>query len=1285
MITRYFISMKNFICFIFFLNIFFSFAQQNDKIVLNWKEEPVYFSEGNKISIPNFVGEEFIYQESNRSISFAKKIPVSSTINEGSLIISNIEYETISLEKLGYLDTQIIPININATIENSLARDVNYGVFSFSPIVKEGTVYKKVISLTYTFDYGISNKTILSTNAAQLLSNSVLKSGIWKKFYVEKSGVYKLSKAFLVSLGFNANVDPRTIQIFGNGGRMVPLLNATPYPEDLIENAIYFEGENDGVFNDVDFILFYAEGVDNWNSENQTHLNLFSDKSIYYVTSSTTTGKRMTPIAQSTATASNIYSVYDDYQFHELDKINVARLGRKWFGEQFNIQSTQTFPFSIPNIVTTAPLNIKITTAGVGVVSTLLKVQYNNTDQGNIVFAPVVPSGVLASEITFSRTINSPAPNSIISLEYNNNGVPNSNAYLDYITLTSKAFLRGFGKQFRFTVNEIASQVGTCEYQISSANTISQVWDITDIYNIKNLGNNGQASISFKTLMGTQAKYIAVDNLDFYSPLKESNTTVFNQDIKGTIFKNNQGVFQDIDYIIVTPNSLLPAAEKLASFHRTYSALNVKVITLEAIYPEFSSGKQDIGGIRNLVKYVYNNASVPSKKLKYLCLFGDASFDYKNRIPNNTNLVPVFHALYSFSLSASFMSDDYYGLMDSNEGTMNGFQGLDVAVGRIVASNLQQAQLLVAKTFDYHEKLSYGRWRNNLVLISDDIDINSDNTIQTDLDDLANTVIAQKPFFNVKKLHADSFLQETTSGGQKYPKLKSEILSSFEQGALIFDYFGHGGEDGLARERIFEIPDAIALVNKYKYPLFITVTCEFTRFDNPYRPTAGEFLYQNISGGAVGMITTTRQIGQSTGADFNRRIMQNLLSYGSNSYPTIAEGLRLAKVSSASSGNNVVFYIGDPALKLAIPIPKVVLTKVNDMPITGPTDTLQALAFVKLAGEVTDESGNLLSGYNGDVAVQVFDKDVQRSTLGNDNYRVAGVLQIMNFTTLGETIFRGNASVKNGKFDFGFTVPRDIKIPVGNGKISFYAKTNTPLQDQSGHDFSIKIGGLNVNAVADNLPPKLRLYMNDESFVNGGITNQSPLFLAFLEDEHGINTASGIGHDIIAYLDGDESKPYVLNDFYETELDNYTKGKLKYPFRNLALGLHTLTFKAWDVYNNIVSADLQFLVVGDETLTLTNVLNYPNPFVNHTEFWFTHNKPSEPLEVQIQVFTITGKVVWTKNQIVNTTGFLSRDITWDGRDDFGDKIGKGVYVYKLTVRSTISNKRSEKFEKLVIL
>lgn len=436
------------------------------------------------------------------------------------------------------------------------------------------------------------------------------------------------------------------------------------------------------------------------------------------------------------------------------------------------------------------------------------------------------------------------------------------------------------------------------------------------------------------------------------------------------------------------------------------------------------------------------------------------------------------------------------------------------------------------------------------------------------------------------------------------------------------------------------------------------------------------------------MLTTVRTIGQVSAQAFNPVLSRYLYSYGSNEYTSIAEALRLAKNEYTT---NVVFYIGDPALMLAIARPKVVLTKVNDMPITGVVDDLKSLGVVKLAGQVTDENGNLLSDYNGELAVNIFDKNINKTTLRNDGddavismnpYTTASV---MPFVSLGEVIFRGNASVSNGQFEFSFVVPRDIRIPVGNGRISFYAKKTGQFVNQTGHNNDIKVGGINENAVADNIAPRVRLYMNDETFISGGITNESPIFLAFLEDENGMNTASGIGHDMIAVLDGDESNPYILNDYYETELDDYTKGKLRFPFRNLEKGLHTLTFKAWDVYNNPVTAEIQFIVVGDETLTLKNVLNYPNPFVSYTQFWFTHNRPFEPLDVQVQVMTVTGKIVWTKNQIVTTEGFLSREITWDGKDDFGDRIGKGVYIYKLTVKSTLTNKRTEKYEKLVIL
>ncbi len=582
---------------------------------------------------------------------------------------------------------------------------------------------------------------------------------------------------------------------------------------------------------------------------------------------------------------------------------------------------------------------------------------------------------------------------------------------------------------------------------------------------------------------------------------------------------------------------------------------------------------------------------------------------------------------------------------------------------------------------------SYGRWRNNYVIYSDDADNTTDATLQFGLDNLANTLTAQKPFVNVKKIHTDAYLQQVAAGGERYPEAKKDFLDALELGALVFNYFGHGNEESLARERLFEKLDAQNLTNRYRYPLFITITCEFTRFDDPNRFTGGEYMYWNKSGGAIGLIATTRQIGVTTGFVMNNLLSEDLYAFGSNNYPTIAEALRLTKLDTGSDNRRVVFFIGDPALKLAIPKPRVVLTKVNDIPTSQPLPVLQALSLTKINGEVRDENDVLMSNYNGDLAVQIFDKDINRTTLGNNGVTNSSGLITMNFVTLGETVFRGNASVVNGQFEFNFVVPQDIRIPVGNGKISFYAKRNSPnLENQTGFDRTIQIGGVNVNAGTDTNPPRVRLHMNDEGFVSGGITNCSPILLAFLEDENGINTASGIGHDIVAILDGDESNPFVLNDYYETENDDYTRGFVRFPFRDLTPGLHTILFKAWDVYNNLVTAEIQFnAVCSDEGLKIERVLNYPNPFVSYTEFWFNHNMPFEPLDVQVQILTVSGKLVKTINQQVTTDGFLCRDIVWDGRDDFGDKIGKGVYVYKLKVRSTTTGKSVEKYEKLVIL
>ena len=389
------------------------------------------------------------------------------------------------------------------------------------------------------------------------------------------------------------------------------------------------------------------------------------------------------------------------------------------------------------------------------------------------------------------------------------------------------------------------------------------------------------------------------------------------------------------------------------------------------------------------------------------------------------------------------------------------------------------------------------------------------------------------------------------------------------------------------------------------------------------------------------------------------------------------------------SQRRLVFYIGDPALKLPMAKPDIRVTKINDEDISTTDQVLKALSTAKITGNITDESGAIQTNYNGTLTATIFDKDLQRTTIGNDGTTDGSDLILLDFDAVGEVIFRGQASVTNGLFEFEFIVPRDITVAEGNGKISLYSKTETPLSDNRGFSSDVTIGGVNLNAPEDNIGPTINLFMNDEIFVSGGITNENPTLIANLYDESGINTASGIGHDIVATLDGDETTVYKLNDYYTAAVDDYKRGSLSYPFRDLSPGLHTLKLKAWDVYNNASTQEIQFIVFDqDDSLELTNVLNYPNPFINYTEFWFNHNS-SDVLDVSIQIFTISGKLIKTiygqTNAGSKANSSTSRDLTWNGTDDFGSKIGKGVYVYKLKVRSKTTGMQAEKIEKLVKL
>ncbi|WP_034041538.1 type IX secretion system sortase PorU [Wocania ichthyoenteri] len=1285
-----------------FLIISASMFSQQKKFIINWDGYQTISGGNYNIKIPAFNKDNFSY-DFDEGLFFVAQWKVSSNINESSIRISNVSYASISKEELKDLNVNTIGNELKFILKNSKGRTQSFAYFQITPIIKDvNGNYKKVQSFQINYSTKATQRSFSSKGSgiSGVITNSVLSSGEWFKFYVDTTGVFKISKNFLQQLGVNVNsVDPRTIKVYGNGGRMIPYSNAVSHPLDVTENAIKFVGEEDGIFNDEDHILFYAQGSKEFNAESNTNINCYTDKTYYYINVSSSLGKRIKPMSQPTGTVNMVIDTFEDYRFHEVDEYNIALLGRRWFGDRFDIDNDKTFEFDFPNLVTSVPINLRVFVASASSSQSSMQVNVNGSTVSTLSIAGA-SSPNLANDASYIGNVNVNASNISVNLNYDNQGNPSGLGYLDYISIEATRALSFEDEQFQFKNRAVASASGIGQYNIANASQISEVWDVTDLYNATSyINEDASSNLSFTSTLGTLKTYVAITPSDYFEPKVDVNKTISNQNIKGTIFQNTDGQFQDVDYIIIAPNNMLNQAERLAQINTKQYNLNVKVVGLNEVYNEFSTGNQDVGAIRNLIKYVYDNASTPANRVKYVCLLGDGSFDYKDRIPNNTNIMPSWYSYNSFNLTNSFVSDDFYGMMDANEGTMSTSDRLDIAVGRILADTPQRAKDMVDKIESYYVKEAFGSWRNNFVVVSDDVDKDWEGILQETTDNVGNNVSQEKPFINVVKIHTDAFKQEASAGGNRYPQVTESLVNAIDNGALVVNYFGHGGEEGLAQERILTKPDVESFRNFCKLNCFVTVTCEFTKFDNPFRETAGEFTYWNKKAGAIGLITTTRQVFVNFGITFNNELEQYLFSFSDNDtfedyeYPSMAEALRLTKNDpsiSSQSQRRLVFFIGDPAMKLAFPKPNIRLTEINDVPITQATDTLKALSYVKLAGEVTDISGNVLSDYSGTLSTTIYDKNIERQTLANDGTRLNGQLVKMDFETLGEIIFRGQASVTNGQFEFDFVVPKDIGIPVGFGKVSFYSKNEELFLDQSGVSINtVRIGGLNENAAEDNIGPVVALYMNDENFVSGGITNESPTLLAKLEDDNGINTASGIGHDIVAVIDGDETNPFILNDYYQTEVDNYKKGVVSFPFRDLEPGLHTLTLKAWDVYNNSSVTEIQFVVYDkDQELVINNVLNYPNPFVNYTEFWFNHNS-SDPLDVSIQIFTVSGKLVKTLNGQTNagtkTTSSLSRDMVWDGRDDFGDKIGKGVYIYKLTVQSNFLNKKVEKIEKLVIL
>ncbi|WP_207511949.1 type IX secretion system sortase PorU [Longitalea luteola] len=1113
-------------------------------------------------------------------------------------------------------------------------------------------------------------------------ANSVLAMGNWYKISTTASGIYKIDLPFLSSLGINtADLPSSNIQLYGNGGQMLPEKPVNTVPDDLVQNAIWVEDGGDGRLNGSDYLLFYAPGAHAWmkDSANKTfrhQRNIYSDTAYYYLTIRPN-GKRLAT-AGITASPNTTITRATQHWFYELDTVNFLSSGRQWYGEEFSGNAgktlTRTYTVNMPNVLAEpATITAACVARSFGTASRFT-VSVNN--QQAIQFA--VPATGTGSYDAFAMAAQSSAgfstSQSPLSVRFDYTpGSAGSQGWLDWFEIVARIDLSMTGINqlaFRDWNSVGAGNVG--QFVIKNAPAGMQVWDVTNALEpVRMQGSMNGSEWRFINECSRLHEYIAFGTAGFLIP--GAVGAVPNQNLHGSSIPQ---------YIIITHPSLLAEANRLAGFHQQRDKLNTLVVTVNQVYNEFSGGSPDPAALRDLVKMFYDRAGGDSAKApKYLLLFGDASFDYRARISNNTNLVPAWESPVSLDPLATYTSDDFFGLLnDDDDINGTGTYLLDIGIGRIPAKNEREAQAIVDKIIAYNDVKSLGPWRNECTFVADDED---NNLHLQDAELMAQAVNAAAPQQNLDKIYLDAFPQESHSAGSRYPAVNQAINNKIYNGTLVWNYTGHGGYRRLAEEVVLDQDIINSFNNAAKLPLFVTATCDVAPYDNPLVSSIGENLLLREKTGAIALMTTTRLVFAFSNRVMNENYLKTAFQKKSDSsYRTLGEAVRHAKNVTYNFLTDVVnnrkfTLLGDPAMTLAFPAYQVKTTAINGQATGSTPDTLKALSEYTISGTVQDNAGNILNDFNGTIYPTIFDKVQSVNTLGNDAASLPVPVQVQK-----NILFKGKATVNNGRFSFSFIVPKDISYQYGNGKISYY--TDNGSKDGNGVLTNVIIGG-SGNGVNDLQGPAIKAYLNDEKFVNGSITNERPVLLLKLADSSGINIlGTGIGHNLVATLDNDQKNEYVLNEFYESDLNNYRQGTVRFQLPALAPGMHTLSIKAWDVANNSGEATLDFRVVNDQHFALDHVLNYPNPFTTRTTFWFEHNRPGEELVIHIQVYTITGKLVKTLRKTIFSPGNRSSDVEWNGRDEYGDKIGRGVYLYRLRVQ-TADGKAAEKLEKLFIL
>ncbi len=1198
-------------------------------------------------------------------------IPISHSYDRYEVSLTNTIWQTLSEDEMRCVDKNMITNDVNIQYQTTETQKQAFLYIHFCPFRTNGQKIEKLISFNIVADYtpGTPPK-IRKTHT--YADHSVLAAGTFYKISLQETGIYKLTYNDCKNLGMNMPVNINNIAIFGNGGQQLPENTSYAVFDDIQEIPVsVVDNNNNGYFDNDDYVIFYAVGLQKWTADNihplcqfSHSLNPYSLHAYYFITVDNGIGekKRIHTLSSADGTPTHEVSTYYYRHVYETDNYNIYKTGTRWFADEFKSTTKRTYNFTIPGLITNKNIYFSFAWASISSTSATFLATFNNSKHFTAYF-----SGNNLNTSSYKDFIPNQEKISV-EIEYSKPTL-SSAGYLDYIEIHATCSLAQNASQISFRNPEIVGSGNIARYTFNTLGKNTRIWEVTDRHNIKQIdADKDNNRLSFTLTADTLREFVAFDGTSYLSVTPIGK--IENQNLHG---------IAHADFIIITHPNFLSAAQKLAQFRQTNDNMNTVVVTTNEIYNEFSSGSCDLAAIRNFLKMFYDRDA--DHMPKNVLLIGKTSYDPRQIIGTAPCYIPNYQGHYIFDAENNTSTDNFIAKLADGKGT-NNFGTMDIGIGRWPVTSLNQANALVDKSTRYASntdlsnasgKISnMGNWRNILAFVADD---DFDYAHMFEPEDICNNVIKNNyPIYNIDKIYSDAYKKMASSQGARYPEVNKNINLRVNNGCLFMTYFGHGGDNGWSHERILTLSDIASWTNTYALPIFYTACCSFSQYDNSAL-SPGERVLLSTKGGGIGLITSTRNSASYYNGQLGQYLFANALEENNKQHLTIGEVY--ANAQNAHGMYEAYTYLGDPSVTPAFPKMNVVTDSINHHALATFTDTLKSLTYVCIHGHVEDTYHQPISDFNGWIYPTIYDKAVIVETINNN-----GKDSVHHFSQQKNIIFKGKAKVENGHFQFSFMLPKDINYEYGFGKISYYAAGNNT--DANGYN-KILVGGINDTTLNDNIGPEIKLYLNDENFVNGGTSTASPIIKAEIRDAGGINTAgAGIGHDIVAILDDNIAQAVTLNDFFEFDENSFTSGKLSYALSALTEGKHTLKLRAWDIVNNMGEAEIEFYVINDTGLVLNHVLNYPNPFTTHTSFYFEHNQPNTLLDIHISIFTISGKVVKNIHSTQYATGYRSDAIEWDGKDDYGNTLAKGVYIYKLAVRKPDGGV-CEKIEKIVIL